>query len=73
MSSSTSSSIPSASSAPQGNFLRDSIDELKKVSTPTRAETMQATVVTMIIIVFLSICLALIDAVFNWLMGRVIG
>lgn len=72
MASSTSQSVANSSAGSGGSFFRESIDELKKVTTPTRAETIQATLVTMVIIVFLSICLAIIDAVFNWVMGNLV-
>ena len=49
-------------------FFSDSVEELKKVTAPTKQETIQATVVTLFIIVFVSLCLFLLDVVFNQLM-----
>ena len=47
------------------SFLRESVEELKKVQKPTRQETIQATVVTLGIMVFISLVLALFDFVFR--------
>lgn len=49
-------------------FLRESIVELKKVHHPTRAETIQATLVTLFIMFTVSICLFVLDVVFKTLM-----
>ncbi|MCB0331683.1 MAG: preprotein translocase subunit SecE, partial [Bdellovibrionales bacterium] len=46
-------------------FLNESVEELKKVSVPTRQETIQATIVTMIIMVFVALCLFLLDFLFG--------
>ena len=54
-------------------FIDGSMDELKKVSTPTKQETIQATLVTCFIILFVAGCIALIDLVFNNLMGAVLS
>ena len=54
-------------------YLSDSVDELKKVSSPTRQETIQATIVTVLIIVFLAVTISLMDLVFQQLMKAVIG
>ena len=48
-----------------GNYLKDSIAELRKVSTPTRQEAMQATIVALIIIAFMSLCLFVMDYFFH--------
>jgi preprotein translocase SecE subunit len=48
-----------------GNYLTDSIAELRKVSTPTKQEAMQATWVTLIIIAFMSLCLFFMDYFFH--------
>ena len=42
-------------------FVVESIAELKKITRPTRQETMQAATVTLVIMVFISICLFLLD------------
>ena len=54
-------------------YLSASIDELKKVHTPTRQETTRMTGVVLLIIVFISMCLFIMDLTFNWLMSKLIG
>lgn len=49
-------------------FINGSIEELKKVTHPTRQETMQATLVTLLIIVFVAACLFVLDVILNRLM-----
>jgi len=51
-----------------GNFLSDSIEELRKISTPSRQETIQATLVTIVMVVFMAMCLFLVDLLFNGVM-----
>ena len=53
-------------------FLTGSISELKKVTSPTRQEAMQATIVTLIIIAFMSVCLFLLDLFFHSVISLVI-
>jgi preprotein translocase SecE subunit len=48
-----------------GNYLTDCIAELRKVSTPSRQEAVQATWVTLIIIAFMSLCLFFMDYIFH--------
>ena len=55
------------------SYLGDSINELKKVTFPTRAETRQATLVTLFIVMFVSLCLFLLDQVFFHLMKAVLS
>ncbi len=55
------------------NYFVASIDELKKVTHPTRQETVQATMVTFLIILFVAICLFLVDLIFNQLMLAVLS
>lgn len=55
------------------NFVPEALAELKKVSSPTRQEAMQATIVTIFIIGFMSICLFLLDLVFHKGMEALIG
>lgn len=50
------------------SFISESFEELKKVTHPTRQETMQATLVTLLIIVFVAICLFVLDVILNRLM-----
>lgn len=54
-------------------YVTDSIDELKKVQTPTRQEAFRLTGVVVLIIVFISMCLFVMDLVFNWLMGKMMA
>jgi len=54
-------------------YLAESIEELKKVQSPTRQEAMRMTGVVLIIIVFISMCLFVMDLAFNWLMGKMLG
>ena len=55
----------SSGSIAAGNYFSESIAELKKVSTPTRQEALQATIVTLIIIAFMSVCLFVMDYFFH--------
>jgi preprotein translocase SecE subunit len=55
------------------NYVTESIEELKKVQSPTRQETLRLTGVVVLIIVFISMCLFVMDLTFNWLMGKMIG
>jgi preprotein translocase subunit SecE len=52
-------------------YVRESIDELKKVHTPTRQEALRLTWVVLLIIVFISLCLFVVDLGFNWFMTKV--
>ena len=54
-------------------FFSESFDELKKISTPTRQETIQATVVTLFIMVFVALVLFAMDVVFSTIMSSVIS
>jgi preprotein translocase SecE subunit len=54
-------------------YLSDSVAELKRVAFPTRAETMQATVATLFIIAFVSVCLFVLDVVFDRAMAAILG
>lgn len=54
-------------------YLAASVAELKKVTTPTRQEAMQATLVTIIIITFMSVCLFVLDFVFHRIVSLIIG
>ncbi len=65
---------PSGSIVSRGaSYISESVEELKKVQTPTRQETMRLTGVVVLIIVFISMCLFIMDLTFNWLMGKMIG
>jgi preprotein translocase subunit SecE len=47
-------------------FFSESIFELRKVVWPTRQETIQTTLVIMVVVLILSILLGLIDLFLNW-------
>jgi preprotein translocase subunit SecE len=53
-------------------FLTDVQAELKKVSFPTRAETIGATTVVIVFCVLMSLYLSVVDSFLSWLVGRVI-
>lgn len=55
------------------SFVKASLDELKKIVPPTRQETVQATLVTVFILGFVSLCLFVLDAIFNRVMFLVMG
>ena len=61
----------SGSSGPLGYF-SDSLNELKKVTTPTRQEAMQASIVTLIIIAFMSLALFVMDFLFHWVVSLLV-
>jgi preprotein translocase subunit SecE len=66
---------PSLTGAEPGfskNFFSESVGELKKITTPTRQETFQATIMTIIIIIFMSLCVFLLDLVFNGIMSSIL-
>ncbi|MBX3238229.1 MAG: preprotein translocase subunit SecE [Nitrospiraceae bacterium] len=56
--------------------IREFIDgvrsELKKVSFPTRAETIGATTVVIVFCILMSFYLSFVDSVLGWLMRKVI-
>ena len=54
-------------------YLSSSVEELKKVSSPTRQETIQATIVTVIIVMGLALIVALMDLIFRQIMSAVIS
>ena len=54
-------------------YFSDSVEELKKVQSPSREETLRLTGVVVLIIVFISMCLFVMDLTFNWLMSVMIG
>ncbi len=51
------------------NYFVESVAELKRVTTPTRQEATQATIVTLIIIAFMSLCLFFLDYIFHTLVS----
>lgn len=54
-------------------FIKDSLDELKKVTTPTKQETVQATMVTILMLTVMALCLFLLDVTFNGIMSAVLA
>jgi preprotein translocase SecE subunit len=61
----------SGSSGPLGYF-SESLGELKKVTTPTRQEAMQASLVTLVIIAFMSVSLFVMDLLFHWVVSLLV-
>jgi preprotein translocase SecE subunit len=55
----------------KSSYIGDSIAELKKVTFPTRQETVQATLVTLLIVVIVSLCLFILDVVFAQVMSAI--
>jgi preprotein translocase subunit SecE len=53
-------------------FLGDVRTELKKVSFPTKAETIGSTTVVIVFCVLMSIYLSVIDSFLSWLVGKII-
>ena len=53
-------------------FLTDVRSELKKVSYPTRSETIGSTTVVIVLVVIVSVFLALTDLLLVRLMGKII-
>ena len=52
--------------------LGDVRTELKKVSFPTRAETIGSTTVVIVFCVLMSIYLSMIDSFLSWLVGKIL-
>lgn len=53
-------------------FLSDVRSELKKVSFPTRVETIGSTTVVLIFCVIMSLYLSLVDSILVWLVSLII-
>ncbi len=53
-------------------FLTDVRAELKKVSFPTRAETIGSTTVVIVFCVLMSLYLSVIDSFLVWLVGKIL-
>lgn len=53
-------------------FITDVRGELKKVSFPTRAETIGSTTVVIVFCVIMSLYLSVIDSFLVWLVGKII-
>jgi preprotein translocase subunit SecE len=54
-------------------YVSESVEELKKVHSPTRQEAMKLTGVVVLIVAFISVCLFVMDLSFNWLMVKMLG
>lgn len=57
---------------PIREFLADVRGELKKVSFPTKAETIGSTTVVIVFCVIMSMYLSVIDAVLVWVVGKIL-
>ena len=55
------------------SFLSESVAELKKVTFPTRQQTLQAAMVTVFIVMFVSLALFLLDVIFGQLMRAILS
>ncbi len=53
-------------------FLTEVKGELKKVSYPTRSETIGSTSVVLVFCVIMSLYLSVVDSILVWIVGRVI-
>ena len=53
-------------------FLTDVRAELKKVSFPTRAETIGSTTVVIVFCILMSLYLSTVDSFLTWLVGKLI-
>ena len=53
-------------------FLADVRAELKKVSFPTRSETIGSTTVVIIFCILMSLYLSVVDSFLTWLVGKLI-
>jgi|SRR5690554_3960757 len=55
------------------SFLREADVERRKVVWPTRNETLQTTLVVIVITIIVAILLFLMDSLFGWIVRRLIG
>ncbi len=53
-------------------FLSDVVGELKKVSFPTRAETVGSTTVVIVFCIIMSLYLSFVDSVLVWLVSKIL-
>lgn len=53
-------------------FLSDVRTELKKISYPTKSETIGSTTVVLLFCVFMSIYLSVVDSFLVWLISRIV-
>ena len=54
------------------NFTRETIGELRKVSWPSRKETLHLTGIVLIVIALMAIILGVLDAIYSQLIGLLI-
>ena len=54
------------------HFVSDVRGELKKVSFPTRAETIGSTTVVIVFCIIMSLYLSVVDSFLVWLVGKII-
>ncbi|MDZ4856486.1 MAG: preprotein translocase subunit SecE [Nitrospirota bacterium] len=57
---------------PIREFLFDVRGELKKVSFPTRAETIGSTTVVIVFCIIMSLYLSFVDSVLVWVVGKIL-
>ncbi len=53
-------------------FLSDVRSELKKISYPTKSETIGSTTVVLLFCIFMSIYLSVVDSFLVWLISRIV-
>jgi preprotein translocase subunit SecE len=53
-------------------FFSDVRGELKKVSFPTRAETIGSTTVVIVFCIIMSLYLSFVDSILVWLVGKIL-
>ena len=53
-------------------FFSDVSGELKKVSFPTRAETIGSTTVVIVFCIIMSLYLSFVDSILVWLVGKIL-
>lgn len=58
---------------PVSKYLREALDELKKVSWPTQSQVINQTIVVILITIFIAAFFALLDFVFSNLIRLLIG
>ncbi len=57
---------------PTREFIADVRGELKKVSFPTKAETIGSTTVVIVFCIIMSLYLSMIDSALVWLVGKIL-
>ena len=61
-----------SNTATLSQYFKESVQELKRVSYPTKAEAIQATVVAIFIMAFMAICIFLLDLAFGSFMHAIL-